>query len=825
MRDIVAWLLGLALEALERSEEEVALRRLLEAWDEGRAERIAVLAERLTKLANRPWPSHGRWFGLPRQLESIVDRSAQLSAEEMVREPCFLDILRADPRFTPSLLALAALPKAHDEVLFRQLCRLLILVKDPRSLEPLRALHASLPPDSGYAQQLGSAITLISQVEVPVLGAEASALCDALEKALTRREESEARSAPLREELFARIGANPDDDGARLVLADHLLEHEDPLGELIMLQCQPRPDEARVAQLLELHGAKWEAQLGPYVEPGKTRFERGLPVAAVAARMKWPSAKSPSPGPFWLTVREVDLDWHSSPALADWLPHPHLSRVTVLRQVSAAVATRLGRHPLPVRRLELRVDEAPFSEKDMFASLSSLPNLTSVTVRRATPFEVGVYANSVLGPRLERFEACGDGWSLVVTLSEEVPVEATLLHERSGASGELAQAIHYAKGFSIRGLRIRTQRRLAPAIVRGLEEATSGYMRVEWDLPPARDDDAAQAGREPLACHGTAGVDAGEAGGPMGQASQGFPPEHAARALVELGRSFLEKKQHTQAIAAFDDVLRQFDRAPWDMSLRQQVAEALVQRGVAFAQQGRPQQAFISFEELIRRFNAGYGLPDGWPPSSFRTGRNENRSSVPDLHLCLLVAEAFIQRAGILARQRQPLAAVASFDELVRYFGDAVEAPLREQLALTSTPVGMLFRRHGQSTKEVQDSRAPLRRPVSEALRKSGFCELTEAKRRIQQGEEGAASMLLSAKDRFEAAATLEPDRLTVLHHAGYAAFLRGSRDEARAIFSKVLGRGGEALPELAGMNAYPIPQDEEFRSLLRELSEGRAAD
>jgi uncharacterized protein (TIGR02996 family) len=478
--DTATWLLRLALEAFERSEEEVAVRRLVEAWWEVRAERIAVLAELLTKLANRPAPRPEHLFRLPRMLESIVDKAAQLPTQRVTQELALLLILRADPRFTPTLLALAALPQAHDPGIFSQLCGLLILVKDPRSLEPLRALHKSLPPDSPYAEQLGLAITLISQVEVPELGAEACALCDALEEAVTRREEAEGRSAPLREELFARVGANPDDDEARLVLADHLLEHGDPLGELIMLQCQPQPDEARVARLLELYGAKWQALLGPFVEPGKTRFERGLPVAV---RMKSPFVQSPpAPGPFWCTVRELDLGWSDSPELADWLMHPHLSGVTVLRQVSTAIATRLGRHPLPVRRLELR--GCPMAGNNMFTALSSLPRLACVEIQDAAPYDVRLYASSVLGPRLERFEASsGDDWSLVVTLSEEVPVMATLLNKQHDVV--MAEVIRAAAGFSIRGLRIRTRRRLAPGTVRMLEAATSGYMRVEWDVPPA----------------------------------------------------------------------------------------------------------------------------------------------------------------------------------------------------------------------------------------------------------------------------------------------------------------------------------------------------
>jgi uncharacterized protein (TIGR02996 family) len=476
--DTVTGLLRRALEAFERHEEEESLRRLLEAWRGVRAGRIAVLAERLTKWAHRSAPRVGL-LGLPRLLDSIVEKVGQLPPARLGKELGGHTLWTADPRFTPGLLTLAALPAAYDGDLFRPLCELLILVKDPRSLEPLRALHAGLPDHSPYARRLGLVLSLIAQVEVPPLDTEASDLCDTLEEALSRREEGAARSLPLREELLARVGASPDDDGARLVLADHLLEEGDPLGELIMLQCQPQPDEARVARLLELHGAKWDSLLGPYVSAGETRFERGLPVSVRLEVPPWEKSVPP-PGPFWSTVRELDLDWTGTEALADWLAHPHLRGLTVLLRVDADIARRLG--PLPLRRLELRGGAAREGQ-DVFATLASLPHLRWVEVQDAEPDDIHLCAHSTLGPRLERFHAARrDSWSLAVTRSEAVPVEATLLSELHRVA--MAEAIRAAAGFSLHGLRIRTRLRLAPDTVRMLNGASSGYLRVEWDLPP-----------------------------------------------------------------------------------------------------------------------------------------------------------------------------------------------------------------------------------------------------------------------------------------------------------------------------------------------------
>jgi uncharacterized protein (TIGR02996 family) len=480
--DTLAGLLASARESFARYEEEAALRRLLEAWEETHAERIAVLAERLSSLAaTRPMPPEGQ-LGLPRRLEAFgkqADPEHGRSMFEKLRKclsPPF------DPRLSRVLLGLAVLPIAEHPGVSMAICVLLKNTKDPRALGPLRALRASLPSESRYGQLVGSVIESIAAQQVAPLGTEALALCDALEEDILRREEGEARSAPLREALLARVTLHPEDGDARLVLADHLLEQGDPLGELIMLQCQPQPDAARIDGLLEHHQARWGAtMLGPGVESLRTRFERGLPVAV--HMMVEPGQRLPPPGLLWRTVRELDWNLRGDEVHADWLAHPNLGGVTVL-EVPFAMARRLGQHRLPVRRLGLMVAR----EQDLmglFTSLASLPHLTEVRVHDSQwGEEVSQCARSPLAPRLERFETSSPNasWSLVVVPRAEVPVEVTVENERQMVM--LAEALGAAARFSTRALRIRSQRRLAPDTVRRLEEDAAGYMRVEWDLPP-----------------------------------------------------------------------------------------------------------------------------------------------------------------------------------------------------------------------------------------------------------------------------------------------------------------------------------------------------
>jgi uncharacterized protein (TIGR02996 family) len=482
VNDTVAGLLERALEDFERFEDEQVLLRLLEAWREARAERIARLAERLTEGVCGPAPVILGPLGEPGQYKRILFPGPE--------ETCSLYVLRsrlesllqhpADPRFTSLMLAIAALPLAWQEEVFLPLCEAFIHLKDSRALEPLRALRARLPPGSPYGEQLGLTLERLGAEGLP-LSAAASSLCDALEGAMARREQAVQRGAPRRDELLAHVGAHPEDDGARLVLADHLLEHGDPLGEFIALQCQPKPDDARLQRLLLLHRWTWGALLGPYIMPGWTRFKRGLP-ESVRMELR-PGQHLPPPGPFWCAVRELDWDGGGGEAHADWLSHPNLRNVTVLANVPLRLAARLSTHPLPVRELMMEGDvirRAP----GVFNSLASLPHLARLEVTGATLEDVHLCASSPLARRLG-CEILLDGgpWRLLGAPAERVPVQAVQTDEAH--SEVFAEVLRAAVGFGTQALHIHHQGSLAEGRQRLLREASAAYARVDWNfLPP-----------------------------------------------------------------------------------------------------------------------------------------------------------------------------------------------------------------------------------------------------------------------------------------------------------------------------------------------------
>jgi uncharacterized protein (TIGR02996 family) len=118
-------------------------------------------------------------------------------------------------------------------------------------------------------------------------------------------------------ELLAQVYAAPDDDAPRLVYADWLQQHGDPLrGELIALQIERARGRARSGgrqrekELLAAHGQSWtkSLELPTWTDEGDVRqewitagcrFGRGFPEAVVA--------NTYGRDPMWSTVRQCNV--------------------------------------------------------------------------------------------------------------------------------------------------------------------------------------------------------------------------------------------------------------------------------------------------------------------------------------------------------------------------------------------------------------------------------------------------------------------------------------------------------------------------------------
>ncbi|MDP1922371.1 MAG: hypothetical protein Q8L14_39390 [Myxococcales bacterium] len=84
------------------------------------------------------------------------------------------------------------------------------------------------------------------------------------------------------DDALAKVHLAPDDDAAKLVAADVLLEAKDPRGEFIALQFKDwrgeaeKEDRTRVAALLSKHWDRWLGPLAEVVEPDSVVFEKGF---------------------------------------------------------------------------------------------------------------------------------------------------------------------------------------------------------------------------------------------------------------------------------------------------------------------------------------------------------------------------------------------------------------------------------------------------------------------------------------------------------------------------------------------------------------------
>lgn len=112
---------------------------------------------------------------------------------------------------------------------------------------------------------------------------------------------------PRARELFELVCATPDDDSPRRVLADYLLERDNPRGELIAVSLEAAHNADALTKrddLLAAHAVRWMAPLAHVVPVSTARFERGFlvsgevhahndySIAAVRGALAWGTVES-----------------------------------------------------------------------------------------------------------------------------------------------------------------------------------------------------------------------------------------------------------------------------------------------------------------------------------------------------------------------------------------------------------------------------------------------------------------------------------------------------------------------------------------------------
>ena len=358
-----------ARDAMERGDPARTLRVLLDVWRETRDPALADLIDRVSAHAEIPYdvvfPSSRRhhsyrWMQRaadpdPRELPALLQRTARVAD--------FEKLARAghDPRIARALVARIPHVYAVDAP---AACVLLAQLRDSRGRAELQAAG---PP--------WSEVRFDVHVVVP---AEALAAIDAALARVRAAEEARERDKALR---FARVYANPLDLAERAVLADWLMQHDDPRGELIALQLAPPTRERlrRAKQLVRAHGRAWSSDLRRALWGGGATFARGFVDACVVDVRKLHAVEQ---APAWSLVRTVSLvhDGDRGRTFAPLLP-----QMASLEGISGMASPTFdalvaGARPT-VRRIGLDFELLDPARRDEFRELAALPRLRRIAGR------------------------------------------------------------------------------------------------------------------------------------------------------------------------------------------------------------------------------------------------------------------------------------------------------------------------------------------------------------------------------------------------------------------------------------------------------------
>ncbi|GAB6036531.1 hypothetical protein JCM15519_10900 [Fundidesulfovibrio butyratiphilus] len=196
------------------------------------------------------------------------------------------------------------------------------------------------------------------------------------------------------------------------------------------------------------------------------------------------------------------------------------------------------------------------------------------------------------------------------------------------------------------------------------------------------------------------------------------------------------------------------------------------------------------------------------------------------------VAKALVNKGAALREMKNIEGALAALGEVIVRFHNSTEPGLQEALAMALVNMGTLHHRLGNTAKTVScyeeviheygDSNEPsLQTQVAKGYSGLGFEKLLQAKQ-IWYNEPQRLALLDDALKNIEKSMVYirGKDRIGALGNKAYALFLVGRQDEAKPALLRALKRGGKTLfnDKIFDSQCHPVPEDEAFRALLDEL-------
>lgn len=367
-----------ALAYIENGDGALALDALLAAWRSCRCPELAAVVEELGRAAGRPFsgPSgikgwHSAWIDRAR-VQDPLDLTALLDALVERAEPRHTSIVSSclselswasdDPRATGVLLRLLEVRGGSSSwnKVHTRLFALLEATSDPRAIAGLApAIERSSQASPEWSPSMQASLARAKKVKaklcnlfsdgVPTLPPEAAVACAAISMRAKQPLEI-APPAPRKvadgQALLEAIWRDPEDDAARQVYADWLMEKGDVRGELIALQLLVSEPEAKkkAKRLIEKNRRTLLGPLAKAVMASTAVFERGFLVACETDVRRKVEADVIFGRPEWATVERIVF--HSYAGLS-----AHMRALVEARGVTEAALAALATVELP--RLEV----------------------------------------------------------------------------------------------------------------------------------------------------------------------------------------------------------------------------------------------------------------------------------------------------------------------------------------------------------------------------------------------------------------------------------------------------------------------------------------
>ena len=207
---------------------------------------------------------------------------------------------------------------------------------------------------------------------------------------------------PRARELLDLVTAAPADDGPRRVLADYLMERENPRGEYIALSLDNAEPE-RCAALLAEHGARWLHPLNRVLTASSVRWSRGFVVAADAYahageldQIRGATA--------WGTIERLHIHRDT-----DCLLDPAMRSLRELGPIEGSWIDALIARPWPIESLDIDLDTLNIPDINKLYSATTLPKLRSLTLSGlALDTAVAALPHAVWWKQLERLTVVDD---------------------------------------------------------------------------------------------------------------------------------------------------------------------------------------------------------------------------------------------------------------------------------------------------------------------------------------------------------------------------------------------------------------------------------